>query len=282
MEPSDFELVAEDQYRLAATAFSSKGPARGGVLINSATGVKRSYYAKFASFLASRGFLVLTFDYRGIGGSRPARLRGFPARMRDWAELDSESALRWLLQRTPATTLVGHSFGGQALGLMPSAPRLRAALLVGAQSAYWRHWGGLSRAGLWALWHVLIPGLTRLLGYLPGQALGGSEDLPKGVAGEWAAWGRLPRYAADGDGGALGRGFAALSIPLRAYSFEDDRFAPESAVEGLLELYSSAPSEHVHLTPAELGRPIGHWGFFRERQREPLWLDATAWLESHL
>ena len=32
--------------------------------------------------------MVVTYDYRGIGGSAPSRLRGFEARMRDWAFLD--------------------------------------------------------------------------------------------------------------------------------------------------------------------------------------------------
>jgi len=30
-----------------------------------ATGVPQAYYAKFAAYLAERGFKVLTFDYRG-------------------------------------------------------------------------------------------------------------------------------------------------------------------------------------------------------------------------
>ena len=54
------------------------------LLIASAMGVKRRYYDAFAQYLAARGISVVTFDYRGIGESRPASLRGFDATMLDW------------------------------------------------------------------------------------------------------------------------------------------------------------------------------------------------------
>src|SRR6516165_2350916 len=72
-------LAARDGYALAATFF---GAASGGgpvVLLGSATGVPRLFYARFARFLASRGLSTLTLDYRGVGGSAPPRLRGFRA-----------------------------------------------------------------------------------------------------------------------------------------------------------------------------------------------------------
>jgi predicted alpha/beta hydrolase len=280
--PREITLRTADGHSLAASAWEPEREPPGAVLITSATGVKRGFYAPFASFLAERGLLVLSFDYRGVGGSRPRSLAMYDARMRDWGQQDAEAALQWLLARTPHVALVGHSFGGQALGLMPGAPRLRAALLVAAQSGYWRHWRGVHRLGLWALWHVLIPGLCTACGYFPGRVLGSAQDLPSGVAREWARWGRFPGHVADDEGGALAAGFAGLTLPIRAYSFADDNFAPAAAVDGLLRLYAAAAREHVHLDPRDLGRPIGHWGFFREKSREPLWLDAAGWLEAQL
>lgn len=216
--PRDVALRTADGHSLAASAWEPECLPRGAVLINSATGVKRGFYAPFASFLAERGLLVLSFDYRGIGGSRPGSLALCDARMRDWGQQDAEAALQWLLERTPRVALVGHSFGGQALGLMPGASRLQAALLVAAQSGYWRHWRGLHRLGLWALWHLLIPGLCTACGYFPGRVLGSAQDLPSGVAREWARWGRFPGYVADDEGGALAAGFAGLTLPIRALS----------------------------------------------------------------
>ncbi|MFX7816485.1 alpha/beta fold hydrolase, partial [Acinetobacter baumannii] len=83
----------------------------------------------FASYLAHRGCAVLTYDYRGIGDSRqpamvgynqPKSLVGFKASMSDWAAQDVTAAVRWRRERYHGLPLayVGHSFGGQALGLI--------------------------------------------------------------------------------------------------------------------------------------------------------------------
>ena len=87
-------------------------------MIQAATGVKQEYYARFAAYLAGRDFTVLTFDYRGIGRSRPASLRGFTATMSDWALLDAAAALDFLESNSHAGKIlaVGHSFGGQEIG----------------------------------------------------------------------------------------------------------------------------------------------------------------------
>jgi pimeloyl-ACP methyl ester carboxylesterase len=48
------------------------------VISNPANAVRCRYYFRLAAFLCQRGFDVIAYDYRGIGGSRPepARLRG--------------------------------------------------------------------------------------------------------------------------------------------------------------------------------------------------------------
>jgi predicted alpha/beta hydrolase len=53
---------------------------------------------------------------------------------------------------------------------------------------------------MWFFTHALIPAASALFGFLPMRALTGGEDLPGGVALEWARWCRHPRYAV----GALG------------------------------------------------------------------------------
>ena len=278
----DVGISARDGYALAATTFAPASPAATWIVVNPATGVPRIYYARFARFLAEQGLAVVTYDYRGIGGSRPARLRGFPARMRDWAQQDAAGVIDWIDARHPGPLVaVGHSFGGQALGLLPRADRLSAAVVVGAQSGYWRHWPGWRAVGLAALWHVVLPGVSAACGYYPASLLGMGEDMPAGVAQEWARWGRLPGYVTDADGGALRPGYERVAFPIRSYSFSDDTFAPPRAVEALLGFYSGSRVERRALTPQDLGvKAIGHWGFFRERFREPLWHEVADWIRN--
>ena len=279
MKTEALRITAADGYDLGATLFRPDAPADRAALVMPATGVPQEYYAKFAAYLAQRGICVLTFDYRGIGRSRPSSLKSLQAGMRDWALLDGAAALDLLDRTLPDARLmaVGHSFGGQALGLLPGAGRLRGGLIVGSQSGYWKNWPALGRAWMWPATHLGLPLVSRLLGYFPGSRLGFGEDLPAGVAIEWASWCRHPRYLV----GALGveEAYARFAAPLRAYALDDDAFAPLGAVKALLALYPAAPSEVRHVRPREVGSGrIGHFGFFRERFRETLWREAFDWL----
>ena len=136
----DTSIAARDGYQLAATVFTPTATPVRAVLINSATAVPRKIYRAFATYLAEQGGTVLTYDYRGIGGSRPASLRGFQVRMRDWAALDVAGAIDHMRAVWPKLPLavVGHSFGGQAAGLAPNNSEISRALFVAAQAGYWR------------------------------------------------------------------------------------------------------------------------------------------------
>lgn len=254
------------------------------LVVAGAMGVPCRFYAPLARHFAHSGSLVLLFDYRGIGGSAPARLRGFRARARDWAQHDLGGALAHAAMQWPHLPLavLGHSFGGQVVGLAPGADRVAALLLVASQSGHWRHWSGAARLGMWALWHLAIPGLVPLLGRLPGRLLGGGEDVPAGVALEWARWGRHRGYLFDPDIGHDLAGYQRLAVPLRCIGFSDDGFAPRVATEALLAQYPMARIEHQHLHPADLGlTSVGHFGFFRPRA-QALWEDCVRWLAQSL
>lgn len=272
------EFAARDGFRLGGILYRPSRPNGHAVLVSGAVGVRQQYYAAFAAFLEERGFTVLTYDYRGIAASRHGPVKALRAAARDWAQLDAAAALDELARAMPGAPLLAvcHSFGGNSLGLVPGAECLAGALFVGVQSGYWRHWRGQGRAGMWFLTHVLLPGMATLLGHVPAALFGQGEDLPAGVAAEWASWCRDPRYAA----GVLGApGYAALKMPIRSYWIADDGYAPRAATEAILREYASAPSEIVEVDPKAFGgRKIGHFGFFRERFRDTLWADAAQWL----
>ncbi|MCA3579613.1 MAG: alpha/beta fold hydrolase, partial [Bradyrhizobium sp.] len=145
----DIVVPAADGYPLAATLFLPRAKKRHAVLINSATAVPRKVYRGFAGYLARRGAAVLTYDYRGTGDSRPMAatglnkpksLAGFKATMADWAALDATAAVRWMRERYRDLPFayVGHSFGGQALGLLPNNAEIPRALLIASQAAHWK------------------------------------------------------------------------------------------------------------------------------------------------
>ncbi|MFO0668869.1 MAG: alpha/beta fold hydrolase [Polyangiaceae bacterium] len=273
---------ARDGFPLASSTFGGPAPRR--VIIAPATGVPRTYYERFAAWLAERGWPALTFDYRGIGDSRPeATLRGFEADMMDWAEKDLASAVDHARSELGAehVVIVGHSFGGQAVGLLPNLEHVRGIVGVGAQLGDFRLWPRPDRYAFAAAMFALVPAFTELFGYLPGQ-LGVGEDLPRGVALQWARWCTQPGYYVAGRRAPRRERLARLSAPVRLYSIGDDRYAPPRAVDALGKLLVSASVERRHLDPRAFGGAIGHFGFFRPRFADSLWPDVLQFLEETL
>ena len=90
------------------------------VIINAATSVRCRHYSRFADYLFANGFDVITYDYRGIGESRPASMKTLQASWSDWGALDFEAMLMRAQREFPGQPIdvVGHSFGGCAAGLV--------------------------------------------------------------------------------------------------------------------------------------------------------------------
>lgn len=273
-------VPARDGLALAATRYVPSDAADRVVIINSATGVKRGYYEKYARFLAARGMEVITYDYRGIGGSAEGGIRAQKCDMRQWGEIDVASVIDYVATNMPSRRVlaVGHSAGGQLFGLADNNTRVAALLAVSAQSGYWQHWRGLARWRLALLWHVVMPGLVRALSYFPSKRIGFGENLPGGVAREWARWCRHPDYIVDVNGRPLRANFETYQGNIRACVIADDWMAPGAAVEALMGFYRSAQVEFKIVQPADLGvKALGHFGFFRESGNS-MWQESAEWL----
>jgi predicted alpha/beta hydrolase len=273
-------IPARDGYPLAATVFRPPGSSQSAVLICSATAVPQKFYQSFAEYLATRGHVVITYDYRGIAKSRPNSLAGFSAMMRDWALLDVAAAIDHVRKSWSALPLhlVGHSFGGQALGLVPNNREVSRALLVAAQAGYWRLFASPERYRVYLMLCLLAPVIARIWGYAPGR-LGLGEDIPAGVLIEWAGWVSKPRYFFDDPSLHALANFPRYTGPLRAIGLTDDPWATKAAIELLLGGFSGTNPELQHISPRDVGVDrIGHFGFFRDRHRDTLWSAAADWL----
>ncbi|GLS23100.1 alpha/beta hydrolase [Labrys miyagiensis] len=276
-------VTCQDGVVLGAHLWRAGAATRAGtVIVNPATGVVARYYHYYARFLCEQGFDVLTYDYRGIGRSRPADLKGCGYRWFEWGELDIEAVLRFARARDPNGFLgvVGHSIGGFLPGFAPSAPAIDRMLTMGAQYAYWPDYAPRQRAGLVLKWHVAMPLLTALCGYFPGRRLGWLEDLPAGVANEWSF--RRVRmelsYPVARRAEILVR-FAAVKAPILAISMSDDMFGTPRAVRRALAYYTGSPSSVAELSPQTFGLDeIGHFNLFHSRHTAGFWQDTLEWL----
>ena len=279
--PQPVQLPAADGRVLAGSLYPAGG-ARGALMINSATGFLREFYAKFARYCAARGYHALTYDYRGMGASRSGPLATEPARMSDWGRLDMPAALGWLAARFPALPLftVGHSVGGQLLGAMPNQHLARAHVMVATSTGYWRRESLRFRYLALIFWKLYGPSMLRRHGYVPRGFIWRGEALPPGVFHQWRAWClSAARYGPQLDADLAD--FGQLCAPLLVLGFSDDPIATPAAVDALLASYTGTHPEQRWTRPSEVGaRSLGHHGFFRERYRDSLWRPTLDWVDA--
>jgi predicted alpha/beta hydrolase len=272
-------LTAADGYLLAATRFEAREPLRGHLIVAGATGVPQGFYRRFAEHASRRGFTTLTFDYRGIGKSKPTRLKGFEANYLDWAKLDLAAAVEAMTADGVPLFMVGHSFGGHAFGLLPDPDRVVRFYTFGSGSG-WHGWmPRLEGLRVLFLWNCVLPVLTHFKGYMPMSWLGAGEDLPLGVYRQWRRWCRFPRYFFDDPAVAdrMQQKFDRARTPIVAANALDDAWISPRARDAFMPGYRNAPVERVDLDPAPFGG-IGHMGYFRPKA-EALWNAALSWFE---
>jgi len=276
------EIACRDGLSLHGHLWESASPDKAGrVVINPATGVPARFYHRYARFLAAHGFDALTYDYRGIGLSRPETLRGCGYRWRDWGALDFDAAVRFLGARGDGPLLVvGHSIGGFLPGLADSDTRVTRMLTVGAQFAWWGDYARSQRLKLFWKWHLAMPVLTALCGYFPGRRLGWLEDLPAGVANEWSFRGpRFERSHPRASRAVVLARMRAFSAPILAVTVSDDDLGTLAAARRTLHYYAGAERTLVHISPADCGRDaIGHFNLFHDMHASGFWLDTILWL----
>ncbi|MDL2269096.1 alpha/beta fold hydrolase [Desulfosarcina sp. OttesenSCG-928-A07] len=282
-EPSDMIIKAADGYELAGTVYASDRPDATPMVIAGATGVPRQFYRRFAEYAQARQYHVLTFDYRGVGRSEGQSLKGSRINMLDWGRLDFSAALEAVASPSSPAVVVGHSFGGHALGLV-RRPELVSAACVFATGAGWHgHIPYPERLRVLALWNIILPPLIRWKGYAPFKMLKMGENLPLGVYQQWKRWCRYPHYFFDDPKMMpdIAAEFLRIRFPIMAVNALDDLWALPASRSAFMGGYKNATIIPINLDPALFGGKVGHMGYFRPHV-EPLWDDTLKWLGERL
>jgi predicted alpha/beta hydrolase len=285
VNPAPFTLRAADDRKLAANWFAA--PRRRAVIVmNGATGFPQSFYFKLAQYAADRGYDVLVYDYRGIGLSAPSDLAAETARMSEWGMLDMRSALDAGAERAqglPVATL-GHSVGGQFLGLLKNHSLARAHVQIATSVGYWPWEKAPFKYLAWWFWRVHGPMMLAVKGYIPTGGGWAGLPLPRGVYEEWRRWClRTDHFGPDLKTYLSDNVFSEIRAPLLSVGFTDDPIATRRTVRELDKFYPNAARESRWYSPADAGsKRIGHEGFFASRHRDTLWRPVLDWLDDKL
>ena len=267
------DILTEDHYSLAAHLFEPQISNQKVLLINSATGVKQQIYFSVAQFFADLGFTVITYDYRGIGLSKPHKMRGFEASMRVWGTTDYKALTDYIKSNFEdyKKYCLGHSVGALILGMNPDSEIFEEFIFVGTQNAFVGNLRLKTKIEAYLGFGIVQPLFTLLLGYFPASWFGLGESLPSGSAFDW----RILILNKKSTNNLLEKS-ADFSKKLRQKVLviwaEDDAWLTEKGVKSLLEnTYANLrPTyRHIYTSESEKGE-IGHVNFFRSYNRK-LW-----------
>ncbi|MGD8860253.1 MAG: alpha/beta fold hydrolase [Myxococcales bacterium] len=274
-------IPATDGLLLHGRLYEPPAGAFGTALVLPGIAVPQRVLAGLCQWLSLRGLRAVSIDYRGMWGSGgDAGVRS--ATLTRWAHRDAVGALSYLRSRFGDDVVaLGHSFGGQLLGMHDDFGQLRGAVMIGSGVGQLRLFRGRVRWTATAQFYGVLPLAARVFDVVPPW-LGPGERLPAGVAREWSRWGRSPAwfFSAVPSTRESYRRFAVPTLALRA---TDDPIGTHRATQALLAEMPSAPRRYVQLTPAEVGvTKVGHMGLLRRSASASAWPLCLAHLRDCL
>ncbi|QIZ75622.1 alpha/beta fold hydrolase [Ferrimonas lipolytica] len=283
-EPKSITLTCADGVTLAASYFAPQQPTIAGVILAPATGIKRQFYFHFCCYLASKGIGVLSFDNRGIGESLVGDVSKSRATIVQWGQLDMTAALKELQRLLPEAPhhLIGHSAGGQLVGLMDNCHQLKSVFAFASSSGSLRNMQLPFIVTAHYFMNLFIPLNNLLFGHTKSQWVGMGEPLPKGVAQQWRRFCNGRGYIKMAFGNEVKHHhFDSLKLPIQYVHASDDDIANSANVAEMLRVFPLSNASTVTLVPAEHGlKTIGHMQFF-SRQAAALWPLASDWITKH-
>ncbi|RDY60233.1 alpha/beta fold hydrolase [Flagellimonas nanhaiensis] len=253
-------------------------------MIAPATGIKKEFYSAFALFLAENGFATLTFDNRGIGESKGDSINSSNASLANWGKLDMTAVLEYLKNEIPNTNyhLIGHSAGGQLVGLMKNATELKSMFNFGSSSGslHYSKYPFRLKSSFWLNFYIPVSNLV--FGHTKSQWVGMGEPLPKNVGKEWTKWCNGKGYVkVDLDTKIKDHLYNELNLNSLWIHAMDDEIANYENVKDMIRVYPNIKSKILTLSPKEYGfTDIGHMKFFSKKKKE-LWNMATKWLNEN-
>lgn len=194
------------------------------------------------------------------------------------------AALNALQQAFPDTNyhLIGHSAGGQLVGLMPNAHQLSSIYNYACSSGCLRNMHMPYFAKAQFFMNIFIPLSNLLLGYTKSQLMGMGEPLPKAAAQQWRQWCNGQGYIKTAfDTTVHSHYYDELEIPSMWVNSTDDDIANNDNVADMISVYSKMKAQTLTLNPKDHNlSEIGHMRFF-SRKSQSLWQHTLDWLGQH-
>jgi predicted alpha/beta hydrolase len=278
-------VLAWDGYPISCMHYIPENQTGKVLLLVNGTGQNQKKYSTFSQYFAEHGYDVYTFDFRGIGASRQGKLSDVKSDLKDWATLDLDAVISYIVDthKNHKLVIAAHGMGGVLTGHSRLSKKADAFLFISCQSPYHKHLRGIFTNVKYSIFaHALLPALTRTFGYFPASKFGLCDDLPKNVAYQLVAWTRSLNGVVEEDSSAES-GFQNLDQRSLSISFSDDPIATPEAVQGFISFFKKLRPEQWHFTPDQLvQKSVGHFGFFKKSMKSLVWSETLGWINATL
>ena len=267
-------LKNPDGFNLSVKIFEPENAIGKLLIINSATGVKQQVYFSFAKYMSQSGFTVITYDYSGIGESKPKKMKNFESSMRIWGTRDFKTLTEFIKKEYPHEEkfCLGHSVGALILGMNADSAIFRKFVFVATQDAYLGNLKLNIAVTAFFGFGIALPITTTLFGYFPAHWFGLGETLPKGVAYDWRTLILHSKSTArlyEKNEVDFSKNLTQKTLIIHA---EDDPWVTQKGMENLLKnVYPNLLKtfREIEISESEK-KEIGHINFFRSFNKK-LW-----------
>jgi predicted alpha/beta hydrolase len=259
----ELSVVAGDGHATQLRLFGAE-PGAPGVLWLPALGVPASKYDGFARALVAEGVACAVHEWRGNGSSSLRARRGNDWGYRELLQDDLPASIA-ALDRGSRWYFGGHSLGGQFAAMAAARQPHRSAglALVATGVPHSSTFRGRQRLGV-GLFARMLPLLTRVAGYYPGQRLGFAGREAGQLMRDWATTVNTGRYGHYGHRDDMEVALAALAQPVLGVRMTRDWLVPAASMQALLDKLGRGARSVELFDDARLGARADHFRWMRE------------------
>lgn len=276
-----FIVQTDDNVTLSVTHSYAQN-AKAVVLINPGTATKTSFYVPFSEFLVSHGYHVVLWNYRGFCDSKTTELKLCSYQYSDIGRYDIPAVIEHVKSYFPHLPLycVGHSAGGQQLGIAKNCNQIDAFFAIAVSAGYFPAMPLSYRVKANFFFRIFAPFTGAIFNFIPAKKFRMMEDLPVEFTREWSSWCKERNlfFSEKFYGKSVPIStFQDFNIPIFVFTADDDEICTE---QNLTNFWSHVSSDKVitfrRYKVSELpSKSIGHFGYFR-KSNQLIWDDILS------
>jgi predicted alpha/beta hydrolase len=248
------------------------------LIINNGARVLQNKYTEFAEYVSNNNINVITYNYSDTDVPEN-KLKTSKTSIQEWATCDMNTIIDSIVDMNSEAKIfvLGHSLGGQIIGLTENCAKLDGIILVAAQTGYWKFWPFPLNIINYLTWYLYVPMLLKTYGFFPKGKDKNLSHMPKRATTDWMKWCQSPNYLFENIS-LSEQYYNTIKCPLLSISFGDDLYATKQAVDWLTSKYQNVKLNRIHYTSKEY--KYGHSSAFEPSNFSTIGTDIINFIKA--